>query len=272
MADCDPPSGSASTARRLARPFGVQRAGRNGSTLARADEKYRWFLFRAHPLAEASGQAVKWCGLGTDIDDRKQAEAALRESERNSRLFVDGIPGLVAGFTPGGEVEFVNRQVLDYFGGTLEELKRWETGGTTHPEDLPRVVELFSQSIASGDPFEFEVRARRSDGVYRWFQSRGLPLRDTNGRILRWYNLLIDIDERKRAEEALRRSETQLAAAERDLQLMIDTIPVFVQRISPTERAVSSMGHGRITWASRSRRRRAQVQGPFLIFIPPMPK
>ena len=82
----------------------------------------------------------------------------------------------------------------------------------THPEDLPRVVELFTQSIASGDPFEIELRARRFDGVYRWFQSRGLPLRDTNGDIVRWYNLLIDIDERKRAEQELRRSEARKAA------------------------------------------------------------
>ena len=72
----------------------------------------------------------------------------------------------------------------------------------------------------SGDPFEFEVRARRFDGVYRWFQSRGFPLRDTNGHIVRWYNLLIDIDERKRAEEAL-------AASERNLKLTIDTIPAL---------------------------------------------
>ena len=64
----------------------------------------------------------------------------------------------------------------------------------------------------SGEPFEFEVRARRFDGVYRWFQSRGFPLRDTNGQIVRWYNLLIDIDERKRAEQELRRSEARKAA------------------------------------------------------------
>jgi PAS domain-containing protein len=102
----------------------------------------------------------------------------------------------------------------------LEELKRWGTGGETHPEDLPRVVEVFTRSIVSGDPFEFEVRARRFDGVYRWFQSRGFPLRDTNGHIVRWYNLLIDIDERKRAEEAL-------AASERNLKLTIDTIPAL---------------------------------------------
>src|ERR671919_1396219 len=146
---------------------------------------------------------------------RKRAENALRESERESRLIVDSIPGLVAVFTPRGELEFVNRPILDYFGTTLEELKHWGTGGTTHPEDLPRIVELFTRSIASGDPFEFEVRARRFDGVYRWFQSRGLPLRDTSGHIIRWYNLLIDIDERKRAEEELRRSAAFLAQGQR---------------------------------------------------------
>ena len=85
----------------------------------------------------------------------------------------------------------------------------------THPEDLPRVVELFVRSVAAGEPFEFEVRARRFDGVYRWFQSRGFPLRDTNGQIVRWYNLLIDIDERKRAADALRRSESFLLEVQR---------------------------------------------------------
>ena len=135
------------------------------------------------------------------------ANDALRESERESRLIVDCIPGLVAVFTPGGDLEFVNRPICEYFGKTMEELKHWGTGGMTHPEDLDAVVEVFTHSIASGDPFEIELRARRFDGVYRWFQSRGLPLRNSNGDIVRWYNLLIDIDERKRAEEALRESE-----------------------------------------------------------------
>ena len=180
--------------------------------LRRSDGAYRWFENNGFPLRDASGQIIRWCVLLTDIDERKRAEDALRESERESRLIVDSIPGLVAVFTPRGELEFVNRPILDYFGTTLEELKHWGTGGTTHPEDLPRIVELFTRSIASGDPFEFEVRARRFDGVYRWFQSRGLPLRDTSGHIIRWYNLLIDIDERKRAEEELRRSEARKAA------------------------------------------------------------
>jgi PAS domain S-box-containing protein len=160
------------------------------------------------------------------VDERKRAQDALRESERASRLIVDSIPGFVATFTPAGEVEFVNRPMSEYFGKTLEELKRWGTGETTHPEDLARAVEGFAQSIASGDPFELEVRARRFDGVYRWFQSRGFPLRDANGQIVRWYNLLIDIDERKRAEQALE-------ASERNLKLTIDTIPALAWSARP---------------------------------------
>ena len=108
----------------------------------------------------------------------------------------------------------------------MEDLKHWESTDATHPEDLPRAVELFTRSVASGEPFAFEVRTRRFDGVYRWFQSRGFPLRDTNGHIVRWYNLLIDIDERKRAEQAL-------AESEQNLKLTIDTIPALAWSARP---------------------------------------
>jgi PAS domain S-box-containing protein len=183
--------------------------------LRRSDGAYRWFQNSGFPVRDARGDVVRWCVLLTDIDERKQAEDALRDSERESRQIVDSIPGLVAAFNAAGEVEFVNRQTLEYFGKTSEEHKDWSAGGMTHPEDLPHAIELFTRSIASGIPFDFEVRARRSDGTYRWFQSRGYPLRDANGDIVRWYNLLIDIDERKRAEVELRRAYDSFADAQR---------------------------------------------------------
>src|SRR5216683_3130597 len=168
-----------------------------------ASGSYRWCLSRAVPLRDESGKIGKWYGTNTDIEDRKRAEEVLRESEKSVRLIVDGIAGFVAIMTPEGEVEFVNNQVLEYFGKTLEELKGWATSDAVHPDDLPQVVAAWRHSVETGDPYDVDHRLRRTDGAYRWFHIRGLPLRDAEGRIVRWYNLLTDIDRRKRAEEKL---------------------------------------------------------------------
>jgi PAS domain S-box-containing protein len=136
-------------------------------------------------------------------------------SEDAFRLIVETIPGLIAVMTPTGEVEHVNGQVLEYFGRTLEELKRWGTTDAVHQDDLPHVRAAWQHAVETGTSYEFEHRIRRHDGHYRWFQSRGLPLRDADGRIVRWYNLLTDIDARKDSEEKLRRSEAELLEAQR---------------------------------------------------------
>lgn len=151
---------------------------------------------------------------------RRRSDEVLRESEREWRLTVDTIPGLVALLSATGYVEVVNRQLLEYFGQTLEELRHWGTNDTVHPEDLPHVIEAFTRSIESGAPYSISQRFRRSDGVYRWFDNSGFPLRDAEGRIVRWCVLLTDIDERKRAEDALKRSE-------HELKLIIDTVPAL---------------------------------------------
>ena len=136
-------------------------------------------------------------------------------SEDAFRLIVETIPGLVAVMTPGGEVEHVNRQVLEYFGRTIDELKEWGTSDAVHPADLPHVRAAWAHAIDTGQPYEFEHRIRRHDGEYRWFQSRGLPLRNADGQIVRWYNLLTDIHARKDTENRLRRSEADLLEAQR---------------------------------------------------------
>jgi PAS domain S-box-containing protein len=87
--------------------------------------------------------------------------------------------------TPAGEVESVNRHVLEYFGATREELKRWATADIVHPDDLRAVIAAWTRSVDTGEPYEIEYRMRRADGIYRWFRVRGLPLRDTEGRVAR---------------------------------------------------------------------------------------
>ena len=149
-----------------------------------------------------------------------QKTRRVRDGERDTRLLIDSIPGLVALLTATGEVEFVNRQIIEYTGRTLEELKRWGTDDTVHGEHLPGVIETFTHAISSGSAYEIVQRLRRSDGTYRWFQNNGFPLRDASGRILRWCVLLTDIDERKRAEDERKRAETQLAGEIRLLDMV----------------------------------------------------
>src|SRR5216684_1458087 len=145
----------------------------------------------------------------------KNAVVEIRNSENKLRTIIDTIPGFVCTLSAAGEVELVNRQVLEYFGKTMEELKNWATSNVIHPDDLPRVVDSWKRSIEIGQPYDLELRQRRADGVYRWFQSRALPARDAEGRIAGWYMLLTDIDDRKRAEEELYRSKAYLTEAQR---------------------------------------------------------
>jgi PAS domain S-box-containing protein len=164
--------------------------------------------------------------LRKEIAERHLAEEALLESELNSRLILHSIPGLVCTMSPAGELDRFNPQILEYFGKTPEELKGWATSDAVHPDDLPRVVAAFTHSITTGTPYDIEHRCRRADGVYRWFQARALPVRDTADRITGWYVLLTDIDDRKRAEDAIR-------ASERNLNQIINAIPALAWSARP---------------------------------------
>src|SRR3984957_8561159 len=164
--------------------------------------------------------------LRKEIAERHRAEEALHETELNSRLILHSIPGMVCTMSPAGEVDRFNPQILEYFGKTPEELKGWATSDAVHPDDLPRVVAAFTHSITTGTPYDIEHRCRRADGVYRWFQVRALPVRDTADRITGWYVLLTDIDERKRAEDAIR-------ASERNLNQIINAIPALAWTARP---------------------------------------
>src|SRR5215471_10030866 len=136
---------------------------------------------------------------------RSSANEQTERAERESWRLIDSIPGPIALLTKVGEVEMANRHLLEYFGATIEETRQWGTNGMVHPEDLPREIERFRRSIEAGTPYDSEHRLRRSDGVYRWFKSRGVPLRDAKGDIVRWCWLLTDIDDRKHAEDAARK-------------------------------------------------------------------
>src|SRR5712671_3661299 len=160
--------------------------------------------------------------------ERRVAERTkeLAETENNFRQIVNSIPGLVCTMSPAGEVRLLNRPLLEYFGKTSTEVKGWALSDAVHPDDLSRVIVAFTSSIGTGNPYDIEHRCRRADGVYRWFQVRALPVRDADGGITGWYVLLIDIDDRKRAEDAV-------VARKRDLSSIINTIPMLAWSARP---------------------------------------
>ena len=183
----------------------------------RADGEYRWFQISAAPIHDAQGNLVRWCGINIDIDDRKRAEQKLQANELSLRQIIDNIPGYVLATSAAGEIEFVNRQLLEYFGKPSEELKDWSRIGIVHPDDLPRAIEVWRKSVETGQDYETEQRCLRADGVYRWVQSHARPVRNSEGEITAWYCVMIDIDGRKRAEQKLQQNEE-------DLRTILDAI------------------------------------------------
>jgi formate hydrogenlyase transcriptional activator len=145
--------------------------------------------------------------LSEDITQRKQAEAALRKSEREFRTIIETIPAFVVSALPDGSVDFLSQSLLDYTGLSREQWLGWGWRDIAHPDDADRAVDKWRVALAGGEPLEVEVRYRGADGKYRWYLGRQVPLRDDKGNIVKWYGTLHDIEDRIQAEAALRKSE-----------------------------------------------------------------
>jgi len=206
------------------------------------DGRSRWFLNRYNPVLDEQGRIDRWYVAAFDIEDRKRAEEVLRASELDARSALDNMPGLLARLSPDGIPEIFNRPYLQYLGKTVEEIKKWQTSDIIHPDDFARTIEVLGAAISTGQPFDFEYRARRFDGVYRWFQSRLAPVRNAEGQILHWNALATDIDDRKRAEEALDRSRSELAHVTRVTTLNALTASIAHEVNQPLSGIVSNAG------------------------------
>ena len=165
--------------------------------------------------------------------ERKRAEADLRnaldeiqKSEAKLRQVIDAIPALAWCNLPDGPNEFLNKGWHEYTGLTPDQSHGWGWQAAFHPDDLPPLMEKWMKMLGSGEPDAIEARLRRHDGVYRWFLIRAQPFRDEGGKIVRWYGTSTDIDDRKKAEEALQSNE-------RNLSLMINTIPALIHTGRP---------------------------------------
>lgn len=132
--------------------------------LRRFDGVYRWFHFGTAPLADAQGRTLKWVGINTDIEARKQAEAKLRASEQRSRSIIDGLPANLMLMTPEGMFADGNRQMMDYFGTPFEELRTLPVDAKIHPDDRPELMRRWAHSLASGEDCDTEARFLKANG------------------------------------------------------------------------------------------------------------
>ncbi len=139
----------------------------------------------------------------------------MKYSEDQLRIVIDTIPTQAWSCSSDGAAEFCNRRWLDYTGLSAKEALGWSWKVAIHPDDLQHMLEIFLEALNSGQPWEVEARLRRFDGEFRWFLFRASPLRNESGKVVKWYGTNTDLDERKKAEERLQRSEAELLEAQR---------------------------------------------------------
>jgi len=211
--------------------------------LRRFDGVYRWFLFRAEPLRDESGNIVNWYGTDTDIDDLKRAEAKLRKDEEELRRMTDAIPQSIIVLNPDGKAIYANRVALEYTGLSLHDVQTDDFRERVfHPDDVQRVREERYKGLSDTAPFENEQRALGKDGKYRWFLIRYNPLLDESGNVIRWYATGTDIDDRKRAEDRLR-NETVALREQIDRDSMFDNIVGSSEALRRVLRQVDKVAH-----------------------------
>jgi PAS domain S-box-containing protein len=202
---------------------------RDGTEVAVAS---RWSVQR-----DEARRPIAILETNNDITERKRAEAKAQQQEKELQLTIDTIPALVFSNLNDGNTDFLNKRWLDYTGLSLAEAKGSGWQRAYHPDDLPRIVKTRTESIAAGISYEHEARIRRADGAYRWFLNRSAPLRDEHGNIVKWYGSNTDIEDRKQAEDALRRSEAYLSEA---------------QELSHTGSFGWDVESGRISWSDEA--------------------
>jgi PAS domain S-box-containing protein len=248
--------------------------------LNRSENEWRWIKAWGRVLFGEEGKPMRLTGTILDTTDEKQTLLALKSSEQRFRTLSDTLPAMVWISDPEGNLYYYNRSVYEFSGNTPEELARTGWIEIVHPEDRPENIEKWMHSIQTGEPFLFEHRFRRHDGVYRWQLSRAVPQYNEEGQIDMWVGSSTDIHEHKEfadeleqqvnqrtqelinSNEALLKSNTELAqfayVASHDLQEPLRKIQTFVTMVSDMEKSRISEKGAEILQRLRSTAERMQ--------------
>jgi PAS domain S-box-containing protein len=164
----------------------------------------------ARVLATSSGN-LEFVGAVTDVTAAKQAEEKSRQDAYELRCITDSIPQAIVVYNSDGQAIYVNRVGLEYTGLSIEEMRAESfRDRVVHPEDIERLRDLRQNALLRGAPFEYELRALGKDGKYRWYLSQYNPLKDEQGRIIRWYATATDVEDRKVDQQRLQNENVAL--------------------------------------------------------------
>jgi PAS domain S-box-containing protein len=188
----------------------IERAFQKKAAEGKFDEEYRiilpdgsvrWVRDRCFPLKDETGMIYRFAGIAEDITDRKQTEAALRQSEARYRYLADAIPQLVWTCDAQGFTDYANQRLCDYTGLTIEEALGVGWLSKVHPDDVQMAQEVWETAVATGTFYQHEYRFQRAaDGSYRWHLVLGLPVKDEQGRVVKWFGTCTDVHDRKELE------------------------------------------------------------------------
>src|SRR5262245_59829847 len=168
------------------------------------DGSVRWIWARGHGVFAPDGSLRFIEGLNLDMTRQKQAEEALRESEQRWRSLTETLPQLVWSATLDGTCDYFSSQWTEYTGVAEADLLGWRWLETLHPDDREPTRRFWLDSVAGHHSYDIEYRVRRRDGEYRWFKTRGVPICDTGGKIVKWFGTCTDITELRDSEERFR--------------------------------------------------------------------
>ena len=214
---------------------------------ANAHGKTIFLEFVIVPEYDRHGKMISLLAVGVDQTERREAEEQLRNSEKNLRTTIDTIPAYVFSALPDGSFDFASKNWFDYSGLSPEEVYGWDWTDVVHPEDCDRAVEKWRESLATGEPTENEHRVRQGNGEYRWFLARNSALRDEKGNIVKWYIVLVDIENQKRTEarllqalDEIKKLQDQLSKENIVLREEVDRTSMFEEIVgaSPALKAV----------------------------------
>ncbi len=190
------------------------------------DKSIHWVRFNGKIAFDHDGNALRTYGTAVDITDHKQAEAILRQSEQELRLIADAIPHMVWVIDPDGTISYINKQWADWTGMNLKEINDGVWQKVFHPEDVENVALTWQQALQNKTEYFGEYRIRNREGTYYWFMGRTTPIQNKEGKIIKWIGTSTNIDEQKKVQDALQKSEEQFRE-------LADSMPQIVWTARP---------------------------------------